>query len=588
MKLACPLVPALLSLAMPALAGVRYVDSTLTTGANDGSSWANAYRGPLGLQAAIGPAVPGDRIWARAGRYVPAAVGHPELSFTLKYGVGIYGGFAGNETQLDQRDPFANLTVLSGDLMNNDGAGGYTDNSRHIIFCDGAAAGGLLDGFTLSSGRAPSLSLQDGRGAAIYFQMAGTPTIRNCILSDNVAAFDGGAVYAWACSPRFEHTNFLANHAHYGGALMFENCSDVQFESCELRDNVASRAGGAMVLYTPNLGFRNCLVCNNRSIGTGIYAGAGGMETYGSSTTMLNCSVAGNTSIAAATAGLMATGSLTLLANCIVHSNVGVGGGGQTLDNLTGASAHHSCIGGGMPGLGNISADPLFLDLLGGNVRLAPTSPCADAGDSSAFPHDGSGDFAGQPRFQDATLVPDTGTGGFPVIDIGAFEIRNELYTTFCAGDGSLATACPCGNTGAIGRGCRSSDVFSPGAFLVASGSSTPDSVVLAGSDIFPDGTCVFLQGDQQLVGGVVFGDGVRCVGGHLLRLYVKSVSGGSVSAPGASDPSLSARSAALGDPIQPGELRSYQIYYRDPDPTFCPAPQGSTWNVSSGVIVNW
>jgi hypothetical protein len=98
----------------------------------------------------------------------------------------------------------------------------------------------------------------------------------------------------------------------------------------------------------------------------------------------------------------------------------------------------------------------------------------------------------------------------------------------------------------------------------------------------------VFLQGDQLNPHGVVFGDGVRCVAGSLTRLYVRSASGGTASAPGPGDPAISARSAALGDPIAPGTQRGYQVYYRDPNLGFCPAPQGDSWNVSSGVIVQW
>ena len=57
---------------------------------------------------------------------------------------------------------------------------------------------------------------------------------------------------------------------------------------------------------------------------------------------------------------------------------------------------------------------------------------------------------------------------------------------------------------------------------------------------------------------------------------------------PQVGDPSISARSAVRGDVIAPGSQRYYQVYYRDADPVFCAAPVGNTWNVGSGVIVNW
>ena len=77
-------------------------------------------------------------------------------------------------------------------------------------------------------------------------------------------------------------------------------------------------------------------------------------------------------------------------------------------------------------------------------------------------------------------------------------------------------------------------------------------------------------------------------MGGTLKRLYVHPAVGGAVSAPQAGDPSISARSAALGDVIASGATRYYQVYYRDPVQGFCAAPQGNNWNVSSGVSVLW
>ena len=72
------------------------------------------------------------------------------------------------------------------------------------------------------------------------------------------------------------------------------------------------------------------------------------------------------------------------------------------------------------------------------------------------------------------------------------------------------------------------------------------------------------------------------------MRLYVKNAASGLVHAPEPGEPSITARSAALGDPIPPGERRYYQVYYRDPGPAFCPPPAGSTFNATNALKVVW
>jgi hypothetical protein len=68
----------------------------------------------------------------------------------------------------------------------------------------------------------------------------------------------------------------------------------------------------------------------------------------------------------------------------------------------------------------------------------------------------------------------------------------------------------------------------------------------------------------------------------------VHNAVGGTLLVPAAGDLSISARSAALGDPIAPGSMRAYQVYYRDPSSSFCPAPAGNTWNVGNGLRIDW
>jgi hypothetical protein len=122
---------------------------------------------------------------------------------------------------------------------------------------------------------------------------------------------------------------------------------------------------------------------------------------------------------------------------------------------------------------------------------------------------------------------------------------------------------------------------------LRATGSIAKDDVVLIASGERPTVISVFLQGNAS-VGPLLFGDGLRCAGGALKRLYAKNAVGGVASAPGAGDLSIRARSAALGDPIPAGAMRYYQTYYRDSIGSFCPPPRGNLWNVTNGLQIRW
>jgi hypothetical protein len=79
----------------------------------------------------------------------------------------------------------------------------------------------------------------------------------------------------------------------------------------------------------------------------------------------------------------------------------------------------------------------------------------------------------------------------------------------------------------------------------------------------------------------------VRCAGGTLKRLYQAAASGGSISVPAPGDPSVSARSAFLGDPLTSGATRSYAVYYRDPI-VLGGCSAASTFNVTQTGRVTW
>jgi hypothetical protein len=174
------------------------------------------------------------------------------------------------------------------------------------------------------------------------------------------------------------------------------------------------------------------------------------------------------------------------------------------------------------------------------------------------------------------------------VSDVFLRDRANEaIFAPFCFGDGTTF-ACPCGNSGLPGRGCQNS-AGTGGAVLSGSGvpSLAADTVHLISSFELPSVTSILMQG-TAIATPTIFGDGRRCAGGTIKRLFSVSAVGGVATAPSGTQLSISARSAALGAPISAGSTRIYQMYYRDPSATFCPNPPGNLYNISSAVAVTW
>lgn len=589
--LGSPVFFAALVAAAPAFAGTLYVDASATTGANDGSSWANAFQGPSGMSSALAAAVSGDEIWVADGTYLPTLSGIRTFSFDLKSGVELYGGFAGGESSLSQRDPSLHAAVLSGDLAGDDSGGNYADNSYHVVKASSVGSGALLDGFRIRGGNADGASSPafDDCGGALWMVDSNVPILR-CVLEGNRCAATGGAVFviklAGGTVTRFEDCRFAGNQAGSGGGAVQLSASGdtARFDRCVFTGNSAPE-GSAVHLYLAfDVFFRDSLFHGNTATGSGGAAIRAIGESY---PWLIGCTVAGNSSLAAAPAGLSASAE-TWIWNSILYFNTGPGGAQGTANQVSAGSpiAEYSCVQGGLAGTAMLAADPSFVDLAGGNFRLAPTSPCVDRANNTRAD---ALDVERTPRLEDLTTVADGGSGTAPIADLGAFESPGSLYEPFCPGDGSLATACPCGNVGDDGRGCRHSVSNSTGALLAAAGAAHPDTVQLTVSGVRTGVLCIFLQGNAPIPSGVVFGDGVRCVGGALKRIGSKNASSGGIAFyPGAGDPSVSGRSAALGDPIPSGGERWYQTWYRDNSTTFCPSPAGSVSNVSSGLIVSW
>ncbi len=154
--------------------------------------------------------------------------------------------------------------------------------------------------------------------------------------------------------------------------------------------------------------------------------------------------------------------------------------------------------------------------------------------------------------------------------------------TPYCFGDGT-GTACPCGNSGAAGRGCAHSANPS-GARLETVGSAqvSNDSLALIASSMPATASCLFFQGTGMTASGAgaTFGDGLRCAAGSTIRLVTKFASFGSAQYPTGAEPLISVRGVVPAA----GAVRTYQVWFRNSAP-FCTA---STFNLTNGLRVTW
>ncbi len=190
--------------------------------------------------------------------------------------------------------------------------------------------------------------------------------------------------------------------------------------------------------------------------------------------------------------------------------------------------------------------------------------------EASAPPVAGSIELA---RFRPG--APDTWTvSAFVPGDIGGGG-------AFCFGDGS-GTACPCGNASLVGAGVGCLNSLGTGGRLVRGGNASiaNDTLTLFGSAM-PNSSALYFQGTATQSGGAgaVFGDGLRCVAGSVIRLGTKLNAVGASTWPGSGDGAISAATGAAA-----GDTRHFQVWYRN-SAAFCTA---STFNLTSGASVTW
>ncbi|MCA9956727.1 MAG: hypothetical protein KC434_18485, partial [Anaerolineales bacterium] len=351
-----------------------------------------------------------------AGTYKPTTSTNRSASFSANNFVTIFGGFAGTETLRSQRNPSANVTILSGDLLGNDNGNldlaepTRQDNSYQVV--RNAIGNNIvqLDGFTITGGHANGDSAHDD-GGGIYSDN-NSITLANLVIIHNVAKDSGGGIYNAFSDNSMVNVKFMGNQAAFGGAF-YTVQAEPTLMNVVFSGNEASIAGGGIYVTTTNdLHLVNVTFSNNSASnsGGGIYRQAGPL-------TITNSIFWGNLPQA-------------------IRTNDAVA------DPVT---VTYSLVENGYTGSGNISENPQFTNAKGtdqiagtrdDDLSLFTTSPAIDAGQNSAVPSDTADldndsntaestprDLALKPRFYNHPNA-DTGSGTPPLVDMGAFEAQ--------------------------------------------------------------------------------------------------------------------------------------------------------------------
>ena len=236
-----------------AIGPVVYVDGAKTPKFENGLTWETAF---TTIQAAIDAAPTGQpiQIWVAEATYIE--------TLTLRSDMALYGGFAGTESQLADRDPAAHPTIVNSARV-DDGEqssfvvsmngishaqlNGFTITGANLasstsagILCRGLDSTNIITGCTITGNSSASMwSTQ--YGAAIQCLTA-SPSIVFCEIIDN----RGDGIRCDESSPTISHCTLTGNGTspwdptsppQYGAALFIGSNSQVILHDSNLKNS---------------------------------------------------------------------------------------------------------------------------------------------------------------------------------------------------------------------------------------------------------------------------------------------------------------------------------------------------------------
>ncbi|MFD1629850.1 beta strand repeat-containing protein [Pseudopedobacter beijingensis] len=363
-------------------------------GNQSGNSWANATND---LQMAIN-ATGVQQVWVAGGTYKPkyraddmsdANANDRDNAFVLKKDVQLYGGFAGTETALTDRNLklSTNASILSGDLG---AATDNTDNAYHVVISAGAVGTAELNGFTLTGGNANNSSDYEGitvnsqniprnTGGGIY-NIYSSPVLTHVSISGN-SGNSGGGIYNSYSFLVLTHVSISSNSGNSGGGI-YNSYSFPVLTHVSINQNTASGSGGGI-----NNEYSNPVLTNVSISSNSAHLAGGGIANHSSSPVLTNVSISGNTANIGAGAGGGAMhnnddDSKPQIRNSIIYdNNTGITGRGTPVISYSLVQGSTDTNNGNIAG----STDPQFVNAANGDYSLKSTSPLINKGDNTYF-----------------------------------------------------------------------------------------------------------------------------------------------------------------------------------------------------------